>query len=155
MNVLQSMKDKLQPLGLYDLTGDNLITAELAAYALVLQDYCDEIDGLLAERFVYTASGRGLEVYENALRVNCLDNSTSGRRKSVLAAISTRNTDNRLSDMERLKDIFGVNGTFTVQEGQITFTCTDDLTDGQLQLLETQMARFAPVAAKLEVVPDE
>ena len=52
MNVLQSMKNKLAPLGLYDLTGNNLITAELAAYALILQEYCDEIDELLAERFV-------------------------------------------------------------------------------------------------------
>ncbi len=151
MNVLQSMKNKLVPLGLYDLTGNNLITAELAAYALILQEYCDEIDELLAERFVSTASGRGLDIYENALGIKCNDESLAGRRKSVLAAISTTNEDNRLADMDRLMDMFGVNGIFTAQPGRIIFTCSDDLTAEQTQQLEAQMSLFVPVGVELEV----
>ena len=145
MNVLQSMTEKLAPLGLYGFAEDDLVMAELECYALVLQDYCDELDELLAERFVSTASGRGLELYEDMLRNYCLDETLPGRRKSVLASISMTNTDNRLADLDVLKDVFGISGSFSAGSGQITFTCTDTLTADEIAVISARMEKFMPI----------
>ena len=145
MDILQIMKDKLSPLGLYDLSQGTLVSAELECCADELQRINDELEELLRERFVSTATGRGLEAYEDMTGIMCLDDTTAGRRASILGAMTIKNTDNRLSDMDKLKPVFGVHGTFSESAGALSFDCTDSLTPAQSAALEAQMGAFAPL----------
>lgn len=151
MDILQAMKDKLSPLGLYDLSEGTLVSAELECFAEELQRVSDELDGLLQERFVSTASGRGLEVYEDMMGLMCLDQTLAGRRSSILGAMAIKNTDNRLSDMDKLKPVFGVHGTFSQSAGALSFDCTDSLTPAQSAALEAQMGAFAPLGVNFTI----
>lgn len=152
MNILQSMKNKLSPLGLYDMSSGTLVSAELECYASELQRVSDELDGLLRERFVSTAEDRGLTVYEDMTGFMRLDNTTAGRRASILGAMAIKNTDNRLSDMDMLKPVFGVSGSFSESAGAISFDCSDTLTPQQSAALEAQMGAFAPLGVTFALV---
>ena len=64
MTSLESMINKLKPLGVYNLNSDSLVYAELSAFAVGIDILRDELDELLREAFVKTAESFGIENLE-------------------------------------------------------------------------------------------
>lgn len=67
MSILNSMKQKLHPLGIYSLSDGSVVTAELAAYAEVLDAIEAQLTELEQERFVATAQTYGITMRELAI----------------------------------------------------------------------------------------
>ena len=153
MNALQSMCDKMAKTGLYHLGVDNLVYKELAAYAEGLDILYDAFEELFRECFVSTAEDYGLTIREGIINKLNLDQTVEGRRKSVLAALSIANTDNRVAAYEKYPTIFNVNGEFTedFENKKIIFHCTDGITSAQKTLLEKQMKEYMPCWLAFEV----
>lgn len=64
MSTLLSMKKKLRPLNIYNLNDDNIINAELSAYATALDAINESIKELERECFVSTAMDYGIKLRE-------------------------------------------------------------------------------------------
>ena len=149
----QLMKSVLERTGLYDVSEDTLIYAELMAYAEGLDVYFGELERLKRECFVSTAQGEGLEVREDIIRRMNLDSSLSGRRNAVINAMSVNNNDFDISGMEKVRDSFNAHGSFSFDSAnfKVVFNCTDDLSAGQISRLTEQMKPFMPCWAGFEI----
>lgn len=66
MSSYLSMKQKLEPLSLYSFDS-TLVSAELMSYAVALDYLISELDTLLCESFISTASGFGIEIRESCV----------------------------------------------------------------------------------------
>ncbi len=64
MTALESLTDKLSPLGIYNLSGDTNIMNELKAYACALDKHRENIDTLLRECFISSAESYGITLRE-------------------------------------------------------------------------------------------
>ena len=68
MSEFEHMKRLLENIGLYAITDNSLIKAELMAYAAGLDTYFTALDELKRECFVATATTYGLQYREDMLR---------------------------------------------------------------------------------------
>ncbi len=154
MSEFEHMKRLLENTGLYAITDNSLIKAELMAYAAGLDTYFTALDELKRECFVATATTYGLQYREDMLRRPNFRPALNSRRNALLKAFSITASDNTLEGMEKLRDSFNVHGTFSFDPATmtITFTCTDNLIPVQRSLLEYQMRPFMPVWCQFTVV---
>ncbi len=140
------MQEKLSATGLYDISPDTLVYAELMAYAEGLDLFFNELDELVRECFIATAESYGLTMRESMLKRYNLDRSLSGRRSAIISALSVSQSDYTYAGMEKIRDSFHLHGDFhaSVSPLKVTFECTDTLTAGQQQILSEQMEKFMP-----------
>lgn len=64
MDSFNSMKSKIDALGIYDITNGKNIYAELKAYSVVIDELFTELDEMLRELFVDTAQTYGIDTRE-------------------------------------------------------------------------------------------
>lgn len=84
MRAMDSMLEKLSPLGLYRLSEGSLIMAELLSMASGLDILYEELERLEQEAFVVTANGLGLEMREQAFGAKREETPLATRREMLL-----------------------------------------------------------------------
>jgi hypothetical protein len=95
-----SLRQKLEPLKLYALGAGSLIDAELAAYNTVLAELDNKLKDTLAQAFVQTATGTGLNNHELAAGLKTRSDLDAARRRElVLYRISVAPFDYNLAGM--------------------------------------------------------
>lgn len=155
MSTLNSLKQTLRPLGLYNLDDTTLINAELSAYALVL----DEVEALLAEleqeRFVVTAEDYGLAMRERILGAEQKDKTVEARRNLLLLRQSITSNDFNKTSLEKVLKNSGIIGYIieSPMNNLIYINCLD-LEDSiaDKEALKAVVAEFLP--AHLECIFD-
>ena len=107
MTALQSIKKALEPIGLYDTESHNL-NAELRAYADELDRLDAQLDAILPERFISTASGEGLSVREEYFGPVRSDKTVAERRLMLSRRLSLGGSDFTLAGIRQALDSFGL-----------------------------------------------
>ena len=146
MREYESMCEKLDSTGLYDTANSILLRAELMAYAEGLNILWDAIELLVSEPFVSTMVSYGTTILSEMLNTVTHDNTREGIKPSHRAALSVGKNDCTISSLNKYPPIFGLSGSFTedLQNNQIIFNCTDDLTEEQSALFATRLSKYMP-----------
>ena len=145
MTALQSIVGKLQATRLFNLSGGTYELAEMKAFAAGLQLFYDDLETIEKEMFVATAEGEGLELYEKLLSVCNIDTSLSGRRKSILSALSIGCGDYNYDGMRKLAGIFNITGYFSEPgNNTIRFQHSVSIDAATKAMIEEQMAQLMP-----------
>lgn len=110
MNSLNSMRQKLKPLGFYNLNDTSLISAELSAYAQAINIIETLLDEIEKECFLATAQSYGLSIPEKMLGSEQSDKSYEDRRNSLLYRYSITANDFNKESIEKVLSVAGVNG---------------------------------------------
>ncbi len=110
MSILNSMKQKLHPLGIYSLSDSSVVTSELAAYAEVLDAIEAQLAELEQERFVATAQTYGLTMRELAIGSEQKSDTIEKRRSALLYRSAIRTTDFNKTAIEGVLKAVGING---------------------------------------------
>ena len=146
MTAFESMSEKLSKTGLYSTTEGKTVYAELMAYAEGLDIYYNALDELLRECFVSTAQDYGLTMREKYIRKCPVDDSTDGRRNSIIAALSVCNNYFTYDGFQKCLKIWGIEGTLkeNFENKKFTFECTTPIPDDKLEIIKQQVKEFLP-----------
>ena len=127
MNSLTSMKDALQPLGLYNLGEDSFISRELSCYAQFLDEVREAIDSLLTEGFLQTAGEEGIarmEALAGARQPEEME--LEKRREMLLYRFAHRPDDFNREGMLRGLAALGLTAQITENFGAEQLILSDD-----------------------------
>lgn len=149
MSEFDIMVQHLEDTGLYMVTEDSRVYAELKACAAGLDLYFDMLKELEREHLIATAESDGLELYDGLLAAPHTDLSTEGRRESLLAAMSVGFNDVTLADYEKLLGIYNIHGSMSEEDGNIIIHCTDSIGSARKGMIEAHIARFAPLFSSI------
>ena len=108
MSSLNSIKQKLRPLGLYNLDYSSLIHAELTAYSVVLDEIKRQLEKIEKERFIATAENFGLSTRERTFGAEQTEKSIENRRNILLYRSAICPTDFNKSRLKELMKIAGI-----------------------------------------------
>lgn len=111
MSSLDSMKQKLRPLGFYNLSDGTLINAELSSYAVVFDEISEMLAEIERECFVCTAESYGLSIRERMLGPEQTNKSVEERRNQLLYRSSITANDFTKSSIEKAIATAGLNGS--------------------------------------------
>lgn len=119
MTALESMKEKLAPLGIYDLSDISNINNELETYAFAFDKHRENIDKLLSECFISSAEDYGITLREKLVGDVKDFYSLSKRREMLKIRNSFGEKDFTLDDIKKFLLGLGVN------DYSITENCTN------------------------------
>lgn len=108
MSSLNSLKQILRPLGFYNLQENSLISAELAAYAAVLDDIENQLLELEQERFIVTAQKYGLDIRERIFGKEYHEKNIEDRRNLLLHRYSINSNDFNESSFKKIFNTVGL-----------------------------------------------
>ena len=111
MRTLTSMIEKLSPLGVYKLTKDSVVYAELAAFAAGLEILRDTLDTILKESFIVTAEDFGIENLERLVGNVRSDLPIGKRREMLIERLSLNYCDFTPKGFEKMLRLIGVEGS--------------------------------------------
>ena len=158
MKSLVSMKQKLEPLGLYDLSGSGEVDCELKAYAEGLDTLFDTLDELQRENFIQTAESYGLSRRESFEIRERAELPVQERRDSLMyyeRTVITGLTDSEFAEF--LERIGLTDYTLTVNHsrGSMNLSIADSKTDGEKALIEKQIRAEIPTHMRLDITYSE
>lgn len=147
MDSLTSMKQKLAPLGLYNLDNQSEVLRELKAYAEGLDILSETLDELERECRIATAESYGLSRRESLLGREHPEQAAAQRRKTLNyfeKTVKTTLNDDDFADF--LENIGVTDYTIEVRLKQAEFNITfaENLTDGQKALVEKRIRAEIP-----------
>lgn len=153
MSSLNSMKQKLRPLGFYDLNDDTLISAELSAYAVALDEISATLDEIERECFVSTAESYGLGMRERMLGPEQTNKSVEKRRKQLLYRSAITANDFTKSSLEKALAASGIIGSIVEYPSQnsVHINCSGLVSDS-LEKSEAQSMVEEFLPAHLECI---
>ena len=154
MKSLVSMKQKLEPLGLYDLSGSGEVDCELKAYAEGLDTLFDTLDELQREYFIQTAESYGLSRRESFEIRERAELSAQERRDSLMYFERTAMTGLTDSEFAEFLERIGLTDyTLTVNHsrGSMNLRIADSKTDGEKALIEKQIRAEIPTHMRLDI----
>lgn len=154
MDSFTSMKNKLEPLGLYSLDGSGEIDCELKAYAEGLDILFEMIDELEREFFIPTAQSYGLSTRERFLGRERTDLPVSDRRDLLLYLEKTAKGDITEGGFAEFLQKIGLENytlDISVNRSNIVVNISDQKTDGEKALIEKQIAAEIPAHMTLTV----
>ena len=108
MNILNSIKGKLEPLEIYNLEDDSLVCKELQTYAESLKLVKDSIDELEKEYFINTAEGYGLTLREKMYTSAKSDLDVEKRRDMLKYRYSITSNDFNKEDIKKALLAIGI-----------------------------------------------
>ena len=158
MKSLVSMKQKLEPLGLYDLSGSGEVDCELKAYAEGLDTLFDTLDELQRENFIQTAESFGLSRRESFEIRERAELPVQERRDSLMyyeRTVITGLTDSEFAEF--LERIGLTDYTLSVNHsrGSMNLSIADSKTDGEKALIEKQIRAEIPTHMRLDITYSE
>ena len=146
MQALESMKQRMAALKLYDLTKDGCLTAALTAYAVVLDEAARVLTETEREMYLVSAQSWGLQGKCSALRV--ADGSTL-QRSAGLALLGVRRGRATRADFEELVQQLGLSGPLYECPAQQSVMLCCAAVPQELDFIKHFLRRLFP--AQLEV----
>lgn len=145
MTSYESMKSKLQPLGLYAFPGGGVTDSELKAYACGLDPLFDKLTELEREGFVVTAEGYGLRERERFIDREQTALTTEERRERLLNAEKNEApTLEGFRQMIRYCGIPNVSVIETPARERVNITIHNPFPDGEKALLRKRILQLSP-----------
>ncbi len=141
------MKQKLMPLGLYDLEGQSEVLCELKAYAEGLDLLFEYIDELFRENYIATAESYGLSRREEIISREHPEQTASQRREALIYFEKTVKTTLNDDDFAEFLENIGVTDytlDVRLRQGEFNITIADEKTDGEKALLEQRFRAEIP-----------
>ena len=141
------MKQKLMPLGLYDLEGQSEVLCELKAYAEGLDLLFEYIDELFRENYIATAESYGLSRREKIISREHPEQTASQRREALIYFEKTVKTTLNDDDFAEFLENIGVTDytlDVRLRQGEFNITIADEKTDGEKALLEQRIRAEIP-----------
>lgn len=132
MNSFNSMKNKLESTGLYRVEDGSNIKAELTAYAAGLDELFSQLDEILDECYVPTASGYGITQRELFIGVPRDEYTLDKRREMLINREQTIGLACTVDAYKKILKSYGLSD-FTLTEDfsnqEVTISINDSLTD--------------------------
>ena len=97
MTSYDTMASALRETGLYALSGETLVDAELAAYAAALDVLCERLEALQKDSFLCTAGEEGISRWEALFGLQ-IQGSLEERRKVLLQCGAVHSNSNTCGD---------------------------------------------------------
>lgn len=155
MSILNSMKQKLHPLGIYSLSDSSTITAELTAYSVALDEIEAQLQELEQERFLATAQTYGITIRELAIGPEQKYEKLEKRRNKLLHRSAISETDFNKKAIESLLETEGINGYIieVPEKNTIYINCLSlDVRGADKEAKKELLSQFLP--AHLECIFD-
>lgn len=149
-----SMKQKLEPLRLYNLSGTDEVSCELKAYAAGLDALFQMLSELEREFYIPTAQSFGLSIRERFLGREKPNLSTAERREALMYVEKSVIGDITDSGFAQFLSEIGVedyNLSTSYTRGRVDITINDSKTDGEKSLIEKQIEAEIPAYMTLTV----
>lgn len=127
MDSLLSIKKKLRPLNLYNLDDQNIINAEISAYAVAFDMINDEIASLEDECLISTAKSYGLDLREKLFDYIRIGLSNEKRREMLIYRKSITSNNFTKNKLEESLISSGIEAKITedFDNNTIAVNCTD------------------------------
>lgn len=157
MGSLISMKQKLEPLGLYDLDGSGEAVCELKAYAEGLDILFDALDEMEREYFIPTAESFGLSRRENFICRENPEASVQDRRDELLyLEMSVGDlTDSGFAEFLGRIGLTDYSLNVDVYRVKVELTVRDQKTDGEKALIQKRVRAEIPAHMTLTITYSE
>lgn len=155
MSSLESMINKLSPLGVYNLSEDSVVYAELAAFSAGLDIIRETLDLLLKENFIATAEDFGIEVYEHLVGTPRKDLPLEKRRQMLLERLSMNTDDFTPDGFEKMQKMLGVEGSIEEYPESMRVTLNfsqDSYSYAQKEWIATQAKALFPAHIESDIV---
>lgn len=147
MGSYDSMRSKLEPIGVYSLASGDVTDCELKAYACGLDPLFDELEEFEREGFIATAESYGLSERERFLEREKPDLSTARRRELLIALEQGLGMKATPADFIRFFYNCGLEQvSITEYPGRqrVMVYLDDDLNEGQKRLIVKKTAQVSP-----------
>lgn len=154
MDSFNSMKSKLDVLGIYNITEGKNIFAELKAYSVVIDELFEELDVMLRELFVDTAQTYGIDTREQLLGRTKEEFPLEQRREILKIYEQMMGGKCTVEAFEMILKGYGLT-SFSILEGpthnRLAITVNDEVTLELKKLVEEQVSADFPSHLTLEV----
>ncbi len=150
--VFESMKRSLDAVGIYG--GDApALEAELMAYAEGFEELYEELGIMFRERFISTAEGIGLSVYEELFGPERSDESAEKRREMLNLRMNLGAGDFTPAGIRRALDSLGL--SYQISEfpklGRLNVTALDDYSKARESFIRREVEKTVPVHLEFEI----
>ncbi len=148
MSAYESIKSKLNEVGIYSITDESNISDELRVYGEELDLIADLLDEMLRELFVDTAESYGLSERERALGKEKSDFSIDQRREMLKISEQVSGERCTAQRFERFLTGCGISNfslTEVVSKQRVIITVLDTLTSAQMSELDTKVSGELPL----------
>ena len=155
MSSLESMIKKLSPLGVYNLSENSMVYAELAAFSTGLDMLRESLDTLLKENFVKTAEDFGLENTERLLGNVRDDLTLSERREMLKERLSLNVTDFTMAGFKKMLKILGTPGVieeYPQSQRIVLNLAEEEYTEAQREWIVSQAKALLPAHLLSDIV---
>lgn len=155
MKSLESMINKLLPLGVYNLSGGSINYAELSAFSAGLELLRQSLDELLKESFVITSETYGIENLEKLCGSVRDDLPIEKRREMLTQRLSLSTADFTPKGFEKMLRTLGVEGRIEEypEAMRIVINLSDEeLTEAQKEWVLYQAEALLPAHLDFDVV---
>lgn len=151
MSEFEMMSERLGQTGLYNISEDSAVYAELMAYAAGLDLYFDELEKIRSDIFFDIAEGSEPVLYERLMHICNIDKSPEGRKQSIISALTLTDKDFTLDGIKKLMGIYNIEGEVEEQDGNLIISCTNTLSEGQRRAISEDIQRFAPIGTRIDI----
>lgn len=148
MDSYTSMKNKLQPIGLYNVTDSSNVSAELKAYAEGLDTLFNILDEMTREYFIDTAESYGLSERERFTIRERTEYPTEKRREMLKIQEQMMGNNCSPSTFKKILEGFGLSDfeiTENFSEQTVVITINDTLADEAKKYVEERINTEFPV----------
>ena len=153
MTVLESMKKALETIRYYDTEAEGL-TAELRAYTDELERAYTDIEPVILDRFISTASADGLREYEEMFGPARDDLSLSERRRLLTLRMNLGKGDFTPAGIRQALDSFGLD--YVISEApafyRLSIMAQSDYTEAQQSYIVREVGRIVPAHIEYQMV---
>ncbi len=154
MDALQSMRAKLTPLGIYNITNSSNIHKELFSYAAALDKHRENLDKLLRECFISSARDYGIEIREKAIG-DLRSSYTLEKRREMLTLRNSINENSfTSSSLVKFLKCMGITN-YTISENPtdslIIIRVLNTFSESDKRWILNQLYLFLPSHLKAEV----
>lgn len=151
--VLQSMKKALLPLMIYRSDARN-VGRELRTYADEIELLYDQLDVLIPEGFIATATDRGLREYEELFGPAQDALSAQTRRERLLGRMNLGEGDFTPAGIRQALDSFGLE--YVIAEfptlNRLNIIAQADYTKAQQAFIRSEVAKIVPAHLEFQIV---
>ena len=151
--VLESMRRAMRPLGIYRANAAHL-NAELKAYADELEQLYTELEEMLPERFITTATDRGLKEYEELFGPAQEALSVQERRERLQKRLTLGEGDFTPAGIEKALDSFGL--VYTISEfptlNRLNIIAQADYSKAEQAFIRSEVEKIVPAHLEFQMV---
>lgn len=147
MHPLISMMNKLEPLGIYDLSDGTNVKNELQAYAHALLIHRQNMEELLRECFISSSESYGLEIREKVIGNTRDEYSLAKRREMLTLRKGFNESDFTKESLKKFLRSFGVSDYSIIEvptQDSVSVCIGGSYPDSEAKWIENQIKNVLP-----------